>query len=135
MKKAPVCLSLLALLVPMPARAEWIEVAESTNHSTWWMDGSRVKLLNGKVHAWVKIDSSHDRTVKWSESKQLVSFDCSAEKSRTLSVIRYDSYGKVVSSDTYPDYGYGVGYDPVVPDTVLETVEKLACGLAEQGSQ
>jgi len=94
-----------------------------------------VKLVDGKVQAWVKIDSKRDRTVTWSESKELLSFDCSAEKSRILSLIKYDSYGKIVSSNTAPDYGYGIGYDPVVPDSVLETVEKVACGLVAHKSQ
>lgn len=70
--KAGVRVFLGAALVATPAYAEWYEVSTSVNNSTWYMDPERVKVVSGKVQAWVKIDSRKDRTVQWSEAKQLI---------------------------------------------------------------
>jgi hypothetical protein len=91
------------------------------------MDPARLKLVSGKIHAWVKIDGSQDRTLKWSEAEELYSIDCSEETSKVLTVVTYDSYGKIVSNESVPDYAYSVGYTPIVPDTMAETVEKTVC--------
>lgn len=117
----------LALLLTTAARAEWLQVGTSSSDSVWYMDPKRVKVVSGKVQAWVKVDSRKDRSVQWSESKQLISFDCSADSSKTLSVIKYDSYGKMISSSSSSEYGYGTGYSPIVPDSIGETLERLAC--------
>lgn len=118
----------LAIFLPSaPAAAEWIPIGTSVNEATWLMDADRVKVVSGKVQAWIKVDHSKDRTVTWRESKRLISFDCNADKFRMLSFVNYDSYGKVVASKNYSDYGYGIGYEPVIPDSMIETASKLAC--------
>jgi hypothetical protein len=127
MGKRLVCLCLVTLLIASPAFAEWFAIGSSVNNSTWYMDPNRVKSVSGKVQAWIKIDSRKDRTVQYSEAMQLLSFDCSAQTYRTISVSKYDSYGKIISTSSVPDYGYSVGYEPVVPDSMAETAEKLAC--------
>lgn len=115
------------LLVAVPAQAEWMKIGRSTTSSDWSMDPERMKVVGGRVQAWVRIDASHDRSVNFSEAKQLFSFDCAADKFRVLSIVQYDSYGKTIKSQNVPDYGYGIGYQPVVPDTMVETLERLAC--------
>ena len=116
---------LLSLPLNSPVYAEWLKVSESNSNSVWYMDPARVKVVGGKVEAWVKIDSTRDRTVQFAEMKELISFDCSADTYGVLSVIKYDTYGKVVSSATAPVYG--VQYSPVVPESMAEAAEKLAC--------
>ena len=125
----------LALSLATAAHADWLAIGSSVNNSTWYMDPDRIKTISGRVQAWVKIDSRRDRTVQWSETKQLMSFDCSAMTERTLAVVNYDSYGKVVSSQSVPDNGFGIGYDPVVPDSMGETVAKLACRTSNASNQ
>lgn len=109
------------------ASAEWFPVSTSVRGAVWYMDAERVKIVDKNVQAWVKIDYSKDASVGWRETKELVSFDCPAGKYRTLSYINYDSYGKVVSSHSFSDYGYGIGYDAIVPDSVIESASKVAC--------
>jgi hypothetical protein len=124
----------IAMALATPAYADWFPVGSSINNSTWYMDPQRIKVVSGKVQAWVRIDSRKDRSVQWSEAKQLMSFDCGAQTERTLSVIKYDSYGKIISSANVPDNSWGIGYDPIVPDSMGETIGKVACQSAS-GSQ
>lgn len=127
MKSSTVVVVAAALFWAASARAEWHRIASSTTGAEWYLDADRIKVVGGKVQAWVKVDGSADRTVNWRESKRLISFNCAAETYRMLSYVNYDSYGKVISSHSYPDYGYRSRYEPVVPDTVMESVGKLAC--------
>jgi hypothetical protein len=106
----------------VPAQADWYAVAKGTNGTVWYLDPARIKAVSGKVQVWAKLDASEDASVKWRETKELISIDCTANTSRVLSDIEYDSYGKIISSRNATDYGYGIGYDPIVPDTVLEAV-------------
>lgn len=122
----------LALMSSAPAAADWYKVATSSSNSVWYMDPARVTVDGQKVQAWVRIDGSHDSSVKWSEMKQLLSFDCAGQKVRVLSTITYDTYGKVLSNSSTPDYGYGIGYDPIVPDSMGEDIERLACAAPKQ---
>lgn len=79
------------------------------------------------MQAWVQFDYSNDRSVRYRRGVELWSFDCQAQTIKVLSVINYDTYGKVVSSRsdpvTYGDYGYA----PVTPDSMGETAFKIAC--------
>ena len=125
MHKALIGAGAAICLLPAQVHAEWYSVGSDVGKSKWFMDPERVKLIGGKAQAWVRIDGSADRSVQWNEEKLLMSFDCAAGTVKTLSAIKYDSYGKVISSSTVPDYGYG--YEPVVPDSMGETVQKLAC--------
>lgn len=112
------------------AYAEWYKLGTSSTGTDWYMDPTRVTVVNSTVQAWVKAEGIRDRTVKWSESKQLWSFNCSQHTMKVLSTVYYDNYGKVLSSNNFPDYGYGVGYEPIVPDTLGEAFEKAACTLS-----
>lgn len=119
------CLGLAAITTP--AHAEWVSIGSATNGTEWFMDWNRIKTLGGKKQAWIQMDHSKNRSVTWRRSLQLMSFDCSASTYRTLSFIAYDAYGKVVTSKSYPDYGYGVGYDPLVPESMAESASLVAC--------
>ena len=118
---------LLSAAIAAPAHAEWVSIGSGTNGTEWFMDWNRIKSVGGKKQAWVQLDHSKNRSVSWRKSLQLMSFDCSASTYRTLSVIAYDAYGKVVTSKNYSDYGYGVGYDPLVPESMAESVSSIAC--------
>jgi hypothetical protein len=119
----------VVMLGAAPARADWLPVGTSTNDSIWFMDGGRVKSSGGKVHAWVKIDHSKDRSVTWRESKRLFSFDCTTEKYKMLSYVNYDTYGKVVASQSFSDSSYGIGYEPIIPESMVETIGDVACAI------
>lgn len=115
-------------LLSTAAHAEWLPVAESRNGTIWFVDPERIRVVGGKIQVWAKLDHSRDGSVKWRESKHLVSINCADNTSLLLSYINYDSYGKIGSSNSFPDYGSG--YDPIVPDSVMEAVAKVACIVA-----
>ena len=121
-------IGLAGLSLSTSVNAEWFKIAETQQGSVWYIDPSHVKLVGTKMQAWIRSDGRGDRTVKWAEMKELLSFDCSADTVKTLSVVEYDSYGKIIASQSVTDYGYG--YDPVVPDTMAEAAEKVACSAA-----
>ena len=133
MKLLTACGCALALL-STGASAEWIPIATSVDNSVWQMDAARIRTVGTKQQAWVKIDHSRDRTVAWRESLRLFSFDCAAQTYKLLSYVNRDSYGKIVGSQSYSDYG-SVGYEPLVPDSVAEAASEVACYPANQAAE
>ena len=120
-------LALAATIVPSGAHAEWMRIGSSTSGSVWYLDPARVKSVGGKPQAWIQVDSSKDKSVSWRRALQLISFDCDSQKYRLLSYVDYDSYGKVIASNNFTDYGYGIGYEPIIPETMVEDVARLVC--------
>lgn len=118
--------------IASPAHAEWVSIGSATNGTEWFMDWNRIKTVGNKKQAWIQLNHSRNRSVSWRQTLQLVSFDCSAAKYRTLSIIAYDAYGKVVSSENYNDYSYGVGYDPLVPESMAESASQVACAFGQE---
>jgi hypothetical protein len=111
-----------------PARAEWIPVSVGTNGSVFSMDASRIMKVGNRVQAWVKVDHSKNAAVKYRSEMQLWSFICSTRKSRLLQYTEYDSYGKVVGSNSVDDSEYTeIGYSHVTPDSVGETQLNVGC--------
>lgn len=111
-----------------PAQAEWVPVSVGTNGSVYAMDSGRIMKVGNRVHAWVKIDHSKNATVKYRSAMQLWSFICSSRKSRLLQYTNYDSYGKLVDSDSANDSEYtDVGYSHVTPESVGENLLDVGC--------
>lgn len=122
-----------AIAIAAPAQAaDWVAIGGPDSGAVWYMDGSRITLNGDRVHAWVKIDASHDSTVKYREEMVLYSALCGTQQIKTLSITQYDSYGKVIYSNSDTDSTYGTyGYRPVTPETMGETVLKVACAVAK----
>jgi hypothetical protein len=56
---------------------------------------------------------------------------CESQQLKVLSVTQYDSYGKIIYSDNQADSSYATyGYNPVVPESMGETVLRVACAVA-----
>lgn len=119
------------MLCPSVASADWIKLDTTTTGTVWYFDPDRVVNVNGKVRTWVRGDATKDRSVRWSEAKELWSFDCSQRTMKVISSVSYDNYGKVLKSNSFPDYGTGYGYEPVVPDTLGEAGERAACSASQ----
>lgn len=114
------------------AAAEWIKVSRDVAGSDYYMDPARMTKTSNRVQAWVKVDHSKNRSISYRSEMQLHSFICAAQKSRLLSFTEYDSYGKVVRSKSVIDTSYSdIGYDPITPETVGETLMRIACGDSE----
>jgi len=84
-----------------------------------------VKKVAGHKQVWLKGDHGRNRTEKARSSMTLLSIDCATSTIKTLADSRYDSFGKTISSRTFPDYGGG--YDPITPETIAEAVAKVVC--------
>jgi hypothetical protein len=111
-----------------PAYAEWVRVAGGVNGSVYFMDPARITKSGDRTHAWIKVDHSKNQSVKYRSEMQLKSYICSSRKSRLLQYTEYDSYGKVVGSESFTDFTYSEsGYSHVTPDTVEETLLTIAC--------
>lgn len=119
--------ALVALVLPSAAQAEWLSIGSSVADAEYYMDGDRIKSVSGRRQAWVKVDHSRDRSVTYRESMRLLSFDCGKQTYKLLYASNTDSYGKQVSSFNYSDSAYGVGYVPIVPESMAETIGKVAC--------
>jgi hypothetical protein len=120
----------LMLAAPTVAWAEWHRVTTSSEVSIYSVDPERVRTIGGRRQVWMKGDHGRNRTEKARSSMTLLSIDCSASTIKTLSDSRYDSFGKTISSRSFPDYG--VGYEPITPETIAEGVAKAVC--SEQGA-
>lgn len=124
--------TVLILASPTISHAEWYRVTTSSDGSVYSVDPERVKAVGGRRHVWLKGDHGRNRTEKARSSMTLLSIDCSASAIKTLSDSRYDSFGKTILSRTFPDYG--VGYEPITPETIAEGVAQAVCPEVEPGA-
>lgn len=119
-------------VISTSASAEWMLIDSTNSGSKMYIDPDRVEKSGERVRAWVKIDAKNDASVKYRESKILYSFICTSKKSRVLAYSDYDSYGKTISSRTYPDFTYSdSGYDYLIPDSIGEEVMQFACAVSK----
>ena len=125
---------IMMLLLPASAQAEWFKIGTSVHQADYFMDPARIKTVNGKRQAWAKVDHSRDRTVSYRESMRLFTFDCDKQTYKILYYSNTDSYGKIIDSHSFTDSSYGFGYDPIVPESMAETVGKVACFKASEGT-
>jgi len=93
--------------------------------SVYFVDPDRIKFVDGKYHVWIKGDHSRDRGERARTTMMMVSINCNASSMRMLSVTSYDSYGKVIQSQNQPDYDSG--YEPITPDTMVDTLAAPLC--------
>lgn len=114
------------------SHAGWFRVTTSSDGSIYSVDPERVRTVGGRRQVWLKGDHGSNRTEKARSSMTLLSVDCAASTMKTLADSRYDSFGKTISSRTFPDYG--VGYEPITPETIGEAVARTVCPGAEEGA-
>ncbi len=115
----------IAMNVATATHAEWSPLTSASDGTVYSIDPDRVRTVSGRRQVWLKGDHSRDRTERARSSMTLLSIDCSASTIRTLVENKYDSYGKTISSRTNTDYG--IGYNPITPETIGEDVAKSVC--------
>jgi hypothetical protein len=128
MRKAIVMM--LLAVVSSSAAAEWI-VADFNDTSTDYADRTTIRKAGDLVRMW---DIADYKTVNVGpDGKQYMSmkrqheYDCRNEKARTLLLSVYTGHmggGEVVYSRSDPDDQW----EPVPPETMLESLWKVACG-------
>lgn len=131
---AGIAASIFTFGMPTAVRAEWLRVTSSSDGSVYFIDPERVKATGVRRQVWLKGDHGRNRTEKARSSMTLFSIDCSASTIKTLADSRYDSFGKTISSQTFPDYGFSVGYNPITPETIAEAVAKTVCPTGGDGA-
>ena len=123
MKKIAIVLFLLS----SPAWAGWKSVGEDDTATTYADTASIVKKANTAT-MWTLIDyKAFQRMVEtgYFSHKTEVEYDCAEPRMRGLSLfLRAEKMGegKVVYDDTSPHE-----WEPVNPDTMNETLRKVAC--------
>lgn len=123
-----IALAAIATLCAVQAKAEWLKLSTSSNGDVWLIDPTRMKSLGGrKFEVWIKMDHSRNRSISYRTSLNLFGINCSSQKYKLLSYVNYDSYGKVVSSHTFTEYGYEIGYEPIIPETMVESISNAVC--------
>lgn len=82
------------------------------------------RLPNGHVQVWIKYVVSVSGVEKQAYNLNLVEYDCSEKKNRTLSLIQYDEDGQATApiSEYLPSK-----WDYVVPATLAEAVLDIVC--------
>ena len=82
---------------------------------------------NNSIKAWFKTDSYVDDNSKdtYTRSKNLFQFSCLDNKIKLLAYVNYDKKGNVISSNQLDSKE--AKYSAVIPDTVGESIWKVAC--------
>jgi surface-adhesin protein E len=123
----------LLVLSTAPAYAEWVDVSsgESYGGFTMYTDPNTIRRKGELVKMW----QLHDyKTVQTEASHSFLSlkaqseFDCAEERVRLLAVTGFSGNmgkGNVVWSRQFDAEG---GWHPVAPESLGQSVWKLACG-------
>jgi hypothetical protein len=140
-----ICLSFLVLFLIVSTvigSSDWMEYYTDNDGTIWSYKKVNIDKGKGKyiVQVWEKrvysdknreeqiLDRTKDglSTEGWdklSEGKGLVEIDCKKLKMRVLSVINYDTDGKVLSSDSFDENKWKY----IIPDTLGETLRNKVC--------
>ncbi len=131
-KSIGMAVAMSAVAMASASHAEWFRVTTSSDGSIYSIDPERVRTVGGRKQVWLKGDHGRNRTEKARSSMTLLSIDCATSTMKLLADSKYDSFGKTISSRTFPDYG--VGYEPITPETIGEAVAGTVCPSAEEGA-
>jgi hypothetical protein len=101
----------------------WVEIGYDASGSVWKM---RIKDIKNQTNytptVWIELDHSKDKTIRYRNTKTLITFDCQGKKSKTLSSITYFANGTVkdLYDPIYPEFHF------VAPDTIIEVALEAA---------
>ena len=115
----------IALVATPVFASDWVRLTETDTGSVVEVDTESRGLSGSIARIWLRIDHSKDATKKARQSKELWKFNCQSGTSFTASWVNYAADGSVISSGSPLEYDFK--YEPVVPDTVGDTVMKIAC--------
>ena len=121
----------LAVFLLMCSRAAfaqentWVEVATSDAGTVWKVREKDLYSTSKNPKVWFLLDYSKNRSVKYRQSKVLISFNFDAQTFQNLSIIDYNAGGEVVNSRSHQQNTYL--YEPIAPDTVLESAMLAVC--------
>ncbi|WP_151838127.1 MULTISPECIES: surface-adhesin E family protein [unclassified Acinetobacter] len=110
--------------------ADWKYAAiGGQNDRAIYVDSSQYNydMKNNSIKAWFKTDSYEDDNSKniYTRSKNFFQFSCADNKLKLLAYVNYDKKGDVVSSGQSDSKD--IQYSMVIPDTIGESLWKVAC--------
>lgn len=118
----------LTTATAQPAQAtSWRHVAEHNNGSVWYVDTETIRQSGGFRYFWLKIDATRNKSVKFFEEKRYYKADCATRSVMLISFMEYDESGKVVNSNTVPEYGGNSGMQLVPPETIGDDLLNMVC--------
>lgn len=106
--------------------AEWVQVAENSNGSTFSVEPSTL-VRNGNIRrVWVLTSYGSTKSNGTRSYKSLSEFDCRERRSRDLATVYYD--GVAGSGNSKSTSGIEA-WDYVVPGTAYETLANYVCAM------
>jgi hypothetical protein len=116
-----------------PDKPAWIFVGGDNSDTDWWIKSEYaskdfsfgnplIKIWTKRYEKTSKIKNTVYKNVK---VLMLQQFDCKNKKHKILSVVYYNSAGKVIETASYDEYVYG--WDDVVPETMGEIILNKVC--------
>ena len=119
---------------------EWISIYNSENKGIYYNPSKIIHTRNGNVRMWIKVTgkSEKNKAIKngvengisaekynnWAFDEELVEFDCKNQTYRILYYLSYDTDGNVIYEENLMTND---SFSPVLPDTIVEDIYKLAC--------
>ncbi len=122
-------ISLMLLVTATAANAEWTLV-DSSAELVQYVDRTTVQRKGNFAKVWnlrdLKKSSKNYQGNYYFSQKALEEYDCVGNKIRLISLVQY---GQKMGGGTVVDFQNGTSpWIPVVPQTVGETLWKIACG-------
>lgn len=108
---------IFALLVPSSLCAEsWFSLGKNNGIDTFVDLDSLNKNENGEIYVWVRYEP------KTGKRLLLLGTRCESREQNVKSVVNYNSKGRVVLSESYPDE-----WEPIPPGTFGDYVRRKFC--------
>jgi hypothetical protein len=125
-KRASAGIVALALIAAPATAADWAQQGTGQSGDRIFVDNDSMQFGGGNVVLWTKLDYASPDAAGIAETKALYDFDCKAKSYKVRATNSTDTNGRFVSGFTYdPPAQHS---EPIVPDTLLESVFKGTCG-------
>jgi hypothetical protein len=114
------------------AAPNWVEAGTDDMGSVWYVDVAGSGFEDSPIRFTVRVDHREDRTTTARETIREAEVACADHRYRIVRTTLYDAQGNGAEKDEGgPD---GPFFD-IVPDSIFSAVERVACGLAQQGEE
>ncbi len=125
LNKIFIAVTATVLMSPVPALAEWVEVA-GTRSETYYVDTDSIGKNNDAVAYWQRADSSTSNSNGATMHQAQIGVDCTTGEWVLLRSIEFNRNGSQVSDIKIPDNKM-ILRESYVPGTVGAAIHKFAC--------
>jgi hypothetical protein len=120
-------LIIFLFLSSAPAYAEWVEVG-ITDEATVYADPDTIRRKGDLVKMWYLHDFKTTQTIlkkSYLSSRSQAEYDCTEDRHRALASTSFS--GNMGSGKVRSSYSIKGKWEPVSPDTITQTLWKVAC--------